>query len=83
VGGAAAAAAAEGAAAATPWRAGRGGRASAAPRAYLCLLGGVGGGAVIVLHATVRQHARHGNGAAGEVGVVVQALAHLRWGAGH
>lgn len=43
----------------------------------LGLLGGGGGGAVVVLGATVNQHLGHGDGAAGEVGVVVQTLADL------
>jgi hypothetical protein len=39
-------------------------------------LGLSGGGAVIILDPPVREHLGHGDGAAGEVGVVVQALAH-------
>ena len=43
---------------------------------HLGLLRLGGGGAVVVLDATIVEHLGHGDGAAGEVGVVVQALAH-------
>lgn len=39
-------------------------------------------GAIIILSATVSQHLGHGDGAAWEVGVVVQALPHLQTAAG-
>ena len=46
-------------------------------RLHLCLLRLGGRGAVLVLYAAVRKHLWHGDGAAREVRVVVQALAHL------